>query len=187
MRNRRQWLSLLLIVAGAFPTVAADPVVPAKLTQAQRATEFAKLAPVPEHSLLASDTLPAFEFAEPKQVRELIGTYRLKAVFHDPDFQIVTKATKPGRYGAVVEISPGPECKLPPTRRFFTLYRLPDRTNFETQSPALVARLKARRWNFIDLPMKDDAESARELAGYHEVPKGSDPDSFYQQAWEKGC
>jgi len=184
MRIRCHCLSVLLIVVGACPSVAADPV-PAKLTEAQRATEFAKLAPIPEHYLLESELFPAFEFAEPNQVRELIGPYRLKAVFYDPDFQIVTKATKPGRYGAVVEIVPGPESKLPPTRRFFSLYRLPDRTNFEAQSPALVARLKGLRWNFSGLPTKDTSESSRELAGYHEVPKGSDPDNFYQQSWEK--
>lgn len=177
-------LSVMLIVLHAFPLLAADPIS-ANPTDAERAIEFAKIAPVPERHLLDSDAFPRFEFAEPEQVRKLIGPYRLKVVYYDPDFRIVAKATKPGRHGAVVEIIPGPDSRLPATRRFFTLYRLPDRANFEMQSPALVARLKAYRWNFGTPPLRDSADRARELAALHEVPKGTSPDSFYQQDWEK--
>ncbi len=160
--------------------------------------EFAQSAPAPERYLLTGETLPAFAFAQHERVKELIGTYQLTVVFHDSDFRIVPKASRPGRYGAVVTITPVAGSKLPPTRRFFTLYRLPERADLEAQSPALVAgprrppsspalvaRLKTLRWNFRDLPLKDTSENARELAGLHEVPKGSDPDSFYQQSWEK--
>ena len=178
----RLGIALVFLVAGSAD--AAEPA-PANLTDAQRAMEFAQLAPVPEHHLLTSETFPTFAFAEPERALELLGAYTLTAVFYDSDYKIVTKPTKAGRYGAVVTVAPGAESKLPPTRRFFTLYRLPERADFDAQSPALVARLKALRWNFRDLPLKDTGESARELAGLHEVPKGSDPDNFYQQSWEK--
>jgi len=165
-------------------SVAAEPA-PAKLTDAQGALEFAQLAPAPERYLLNSETFPAFAFPQPERARELLGAFKTNAIFYDSDYRIVTKATKPGRYGAVVEIVPGTESKLAATRRFYTLFRLPDRADFDAQSPALVARLKGLRWNFRDLPLKDTNESARELAGLHEVPRGADPDSFYQQSWEK--
>jgi CubicO group peptidase (beta-lactamase class C family) len=175
------WLPVDRVVSSAVP---AEPA-PTALTDAQRALEYSQLAPAPERFLLTGETFPAFAFAQPERARELLGAHKSTVVYYDSDYRIVTKATKPGRYGAVVEIIPAPESKLPPTRRFFTLYRLPDRADLDAQSPALVARLKALRWNFRDLPLKDTADSARELAGLHEVPRGADPDSFYQQSWEK--
>lgn len=184
MNPTAPWPGIALVLFWAGSAGAEEPA-PADLTDVQRALEFAQLAPVPERHLLTAETFPAFAFAAPERVRELIGAYRLTPVFYDSDYRIATKAAKPGRYGAVVTIAPGVGSKMPPTRRFFTLYRLPERADLEVQSPALVARLKALRWNFRDLPLKDTGEGARELAGLHEVPKGGDPDNFYQQSWEK--
>ena len=184
MNPTASWPGIALALFWAGSAGAAEPA-PVDMTDAQRALEFAQLAPAPERHLLTGETFPAFAFAAPERARELLGAYQLTAVFYDPDYKSVTKATKAGRYGAVVTVAPGAGSKLPPTRRFFTLYRLPERADLDAQSPALVARLKALRWNFRDLPLKDTGESARELAGLHEVPKGSDPDNFYQQSWEK--
>ncbi len=185
MNPTAPWPGIALALFWAGSAGAAEPA-PADLTDAHRALEFAQLAPAPERHLLTGETFPAFAFAQPERARELLGgAYTLTPVFYDPDYKTVTKATKAGRYGAVVTVAPGAGSKLPPTQRFFTLYRLPERADLDAQSPALVARLKGLRWNFRDLPLKDTGESARELAGLHEVPKGSDPDSFYQQSWEK--
>ena len=85
--------------------------------------------------MLADNTLPDLEFSQPEQVRQLLGDYQLKTTVYGPDYAAVTKASNSGRHGAVVEIIPGAGSKLPPSRRFVTLYRLPDRTNFEQQAP----------------------------------------------------
>jgi len=179
------WLLLPSVhCCGVLAVHGAEPAS-IELTAAQRALACAQLAPIPERFILTSDSLPAFEFAQPAEGRRLFGEYQLKTTIYDPEYQPVTKASKPGRHGAVVEIIPGKETKLPTTRRFINLYRLPDRTNFEQQSPALIARLKTRRWNFTDVPGANTAESARELAAMHEVPRDANPDSFYEQPIEK--
>lgn len=168
----------------ALAASGAEPA-PAELSDADRALACARLAPVPERHLLATDDLPAFEFAQLEEARRLFGEYQLKTTVYDPDYRPVTKATKPGRHGAVVEIVPEKASKLPATRRFINLYRLPDQKTIEQQSPALVARLKLLRWNFKGAPGADTAEKARELAALHEVPRDANPDSFYEQPVEK--
>ncbi len=174
----------LVLALGLCQTADAAPAL-ADMPDAQRAAEYAKLTPVASRYLLNDDTLPGFEFAPPEQIRALLGAYQLKTTVYGPDYQVVPRASTPGRHGAVVEIIPGAESKLPASRRFVTLYRLPDKSNFEQQAPALVARLKASRWNFTDVPLADSAENARNLAALHEVPRAADPADFYQGAVEK--
>lgn len=58
----------------------------------------------------------------PSFVESLIGPYAIKTTFYDAEFNIVLKAEKPGRYGAMVEVIPAYGRT---TRRFQTLFRLP--------------------------------------------------------------
>jgi hypothetical protein len=66
--------------------------------------------------------LPACDFAQPNLVEDLIGPYTIKPRYFDDQWQEVTSAAKPGRYGAVitVEHSGGPALQ-----RYLTLYRYP--------------------------------------------------------------
>lgn len=59
----------------------------------------------------------------PSFVESLIGPYQIKTTFYDSDMKEVTQALKPGRYGAMVEVIPE---SGRPTRRFETLFRLPE-------------------------------------------------------------
>jgi len=152
--------------------------------EAEQAFAYAKLTPVAEKYVLVDDVFPKFEFADRAEAGRILGDYQLEVEFHDAAGP-VTKATAPGRYGAVVRITPEPGRKLPISRRFTSLYRLPDRANFEQQSAALVAGLKTLRWNFKDVPGANTAETAQRLAAWHEIPAGDDPSSFYHQPIEK--
>ena len=178
------WLSPVVLCCVVLAASGAEPA-PAELSDADRALACARLTPVPERYLLTTDDLPAFEFARPEEARRLFGDYQLKLTVYDPDYLPVAKASRAGRHGAVVEIVPGKASKLPTTRRFTNLYRLPDQKKIEQQSPALVARLKLLRWNFKGTPGADTAERARELAALHEVPRDANPDNFYEQPVEK--
>ena len=158
MKDATGWLSLLVIL-----NCLGAESVPAEMTDAERAAAYANLSPVSERYVLNDDSLPAFDLAEPQRSRELIGDYQLKTVVYGSNYQPVEKATQPGRYGAVVEIIPGADRKLPATRRFLTLFRLPEKTRPGPQSP----------------------DAAMDLAARHEVPHGEDPASFYHQSVEK--
>ncbi len=59
-------------------------------------------------------------------VESLIGLYSLKTTFYDAEYNVVTRAEKPGRYGAVVEIIPESGRT---TRRFMTLFHCPGSLN----------------------------------------------------------
>jgi len=68
---------------------------------------------------------PQPEFAEPTLVEDAVGPYTLSTVFYDADRQPVTQADKPGRYAAVVTITPEDK-SAPAAKRYVTLFRLPD-------------------------------------------------------------
>ena len=184
MKNAFRWL-VPTLVALAVLTIGTRASALANSSDAERAIAYAKLSPVADRYVLNGDALPVFEFAQPEVAHGILGKYELKGVVYDPEYRPVTTASKPGRYGAVVEIIPEEGSKLPSSRRFISLYRLPDEASFEQQAPALVTRLKGQRWNFKDVPGANTAENARELAALHEVPRDASPDGFYQQPVEK--
>ena len=66
---------------------------------------------------------PSGNFAQPEFVESLIGPYTLGFRYYDAGGRAVTTADRPGRYAAVVEITHGAG-RI--SRRFFTLYRLPN-------------------------------------------------------------
>jgi len=177
-RMTGKWLVLPSAVAASL--FAQEPA----LSPAERALAFAQLSPVPQRYLLADDTFPEFAFAEPEKARAVIGRHRLAVTFYGPDHRIAAKADRPGRYGAVIEIIPEGDGAAPPTRRFHSLFRLPEPAHMATLPKALAVRLRALRWS-PGLALRGGFEMARELAGLHEVPDGTDPADFHQQSWEK--
>jgi len=94
---------------------------------ALRKEAFARAEMAFRPSVFSGERFPQVEFDQPSLVEDLIGPYALEPAFYDSDFNAVTAAKKPGRYGAIVEIQPEGG---PPTKRFFTLFRLPGDLNW---------------------------------------------------------
>ncbi len=131
---------------------------------------------------------PPCDFAEPLVAEQVLGPYRIETTFYDKDYQVVTRAAEPGRYGAVLKVIPETGR---PLRRFLTLYRRPDggglidlftyrstatltlppsfqipEQAIEAQSEA-VSRLLMKRFNEA---MQHDNRTAVLLAGLAETP-----------------
>jgi predicted esterase len=70
--------------------------------------------------------LPDVDFAHPGDAEDLLGRYTIHAKYYDRDFNEVTRADHPGRYGLVVEVTSQHQ---KPLKRFITLYRPPDGFN----------------------------------------------------------
>jgi pimeloyl-ACP methyl ester carboxylesterase len=68
------------------------------------------------------NTFPAIDFERPSEVEDEIGDYHLNTTFYASDFKQVKSATRPGRYGAVVEVVTSAGVV---DRRYETLYRTP--------------------------------------------------------------
>jgi pimeloyl-ACP methyl ester carboxylesterase len=66
---------------------------------------------------------PPCNFEQPARVEEQIGPYQIRSRFYDADYQLVTSAARPGRYGAIVEIEGSDGRRF---QQFRTLFRLPD-------------------------------------------------------------
>ncbi len=69
-----------------------------------------------------SASFPPCDFEHPNLAEDLLGPYTIKTTFYDADYRPVTRAEKPGRYGAVVEVIPEEGASL---RFFRTLFRIP--------------------------------------------------------------
>ncbi|HOF87944.1 MAG TPA: serine hydrolase, partial [Armatimonadota bacterium] len=112
-----------------------------------KAKEFFFLSPVFRPCVFGGTAFPACDFLNPQQVEDLIGPYTIKTTFYDKDYNQVTAATKPGRYGAVIEIIPEDGR---PYRRFRTIYRVPDGVNLE----------KMDQWVTVTLPKEFGFDAA---------------------------
>lgn len=143
---------------------------------------------------------PACDFEQPLWVEELIGPYEIKTTFYDRDYQIVTSAERPGRYGAIIEVVPE---KGRVVRRFRTLFRQPENIQWwfrdlpisielpkefgidpdviAGQSKAISEHLK---WRFVDGFYRDD-DSATMLAGLYETKPDSGEVRVSDDAWAK--
>jgi CubicO group peptidase (beta-lactamase class C family) len=78
--------------------------------------------------VFAGDQFPPCSFEQPELAEQLLGRYAISAVFYDADYQVVTRPTKPGRYGAIVTVQPARGGRA--IRRYFTLYRQPKPHNW---------------------------------------------------------
>ena len=72
-------------------------------------------------AILNGPTLPTVDFASPPAAQQILGNYTLKTTFYDEQYNVVTAAKMPGRYGVVVEITPANGRRT--LRRFRTIYR----------------------------------------------------------------
>jgi len=88
----------------------------------QRARAFAEAPLHFEPAVFSSPYFPSCEFEQPARVEDLIGRYTINTTFYDKNYNEVTMANEPGRYGAVVEITTESGRTF---RRFRTLYCVP--------------------------------------------------------------
>jgi len=88
-----------------------------------------------EQYVFGGADLPRARFENPESVRSIIGPVEIETRYFDAAHREVASASRPGRYGAVVDIRPR---RGPSVRRFFTLYRAPDDVGAPSVRPASV-------------------------------------------------
>ncbi|MDB5320713.1 MAG: phospholipase/carboxylesterase [Phycisphaerales bacterium] len=77
-------------------------------------------------AVFAGDAFPQCDFADPIHAHDLIGGgYTFKTTFYNAEHEPVEKPDKPGRYGAVVDITTDAGVSLP--ARLVTLFKLKER------------------------------------------------------------
>ena len=154
-------------------------------------------------AVFSGTKFPACEFERPVWVKELIGPYTIKTTFYDRDYNEVTSAEQPGRYGAIVEIVPEQGRVV---RRFRTLFCQPETMTFGHWwlhdlsisielpqglgiDPAVVAEQSKvisehLKWRFVDGFSRDDSSAAL-LAGLSETTPGSGEANVSDDVWAK--
>lgn len=153
-------------------------------------------------SVFAKTEFPAVDFLDVGLAEDLIGPYDLSTTFYDASFTEVKTAEKPGRYGAIVTITPdvraGPAgtsrpVGLEPITRFVTLFRSPNDVRWWNQrmpttltmppgfglDPAVVAERPrdigdAVKAGFAELTSRGDAMAVL-LAALHESKPTGEP------------
>jgi predicted esterase len=151
--------------------------------------------------VFSGERLPTFVLEEALWIQGLVGPCRIAARYLDAEYRDVARAEHPGRYGAVVTVTP--TLGEPVTRRL-TLYRQPTEMQWrpwewttlraelpaelgvsasvvETQRAALAEFLK---WQFVDALGKD-GNAAVLLAGLAETPTDAPPATRRDSAWER--
>ncbi len=94
---------------------------------------------------------PSCDFECPYWAEELIGPYSIETTFYDSNYNQVTSAEEPGRYGAVVEVIPEQGRII---RRFRTLFRYPE----DIPLSSLISWFLRNATAFIDLPQEVDID-----------------------------
>jgi predicted esterase len=89
---------------------------------AQREQALDELTVVARPSVFNSPVFPRIHFDQAVRAEDVLGPSALKVTFYDSEHNAVTAADKPGRYGAVIDITPETGRRL---RRRLTLFRLP--------------------------------------------------------------
>lgn len=74
-------------------------------------------------TIIKTDQFPVPNFSKPLYIEELIGSYRIETEFYDAQCNVVKRAEKPGRYGAVIKIICKESGKT--HTRYRTIYRMP--------------------------------------------------------------
>lgn len=85
-----------------------------------RKDAVAGLRVVAQPAVFTQTVLPGIEFQSPGAAEDLIGNYTLRTTYYDSDYNVVTSADHPGRYGAVVKVAPEHGKSF---KRYVTLYR----------------------------------------------------------------
>ncbi|MCC6694987.1 MAG: serine hydrolase [Candidatus Hydrogenedentes bacterium] len=104
----------------AGKTVLGTVVLPdADVVRAQRVMLIPMALKPP---VFRSESFPEAAFTQPLVAERLLGKCTLKTAYYDRDYNPVAIAVEPGRYGAIVEVSPEFGRTF---RRYFTLFRAP--------------------------------------------------------------
>ena len=111
------WKQIELLVDGRVVDTVAMPDA-----EALRAKALPELKYVFQPFCFFGNDLPEGDFAEPVEAGNILGPATVRVTYYDAQFQPVTSADKPGRYGAIVEITPAQGAVI---HRYVTLYRLP--------------------------------------------------------------
>lgn len=88
----------------------------------------------------SGDKLPAGSYKDPAEIARRLGPNEVKVTYYDSALNIVTNAAKPGRYSAIVEVSPRYH---PPMWRYYTLFRMAAPVVWETAGAAVKLGLPA--------------------------------------------
>lgn len=156
----------------------------------RRARELMDIEVFCRPSVFSGPGLPECGPTQPSWVEDLIGPYQVKTTFYDSQYQSVTTAQHPGRYGAVIELIPQTGR---PVRRFRTLFRHPEELQWWNVDLPVQVELPAQlgissqvvhehsrvvreqlKWRLVDGFWRDDRTAAL-LAGLYETAPG-DPD-----------
>ena len=89
-----------------------------------RARSFVRENLVFRPHVFAWNEFPSCEFERPLFVERMIGPYTIDVTYYDKDYNVVTEALEPGRYGAVARIKTEAGRTF---TRFRTLFRNPER------------------------------------------------------------
>ena len=160
----------------------------------QRGESFLWTRGVARPAVFSGVKLPDVQFESPLWVRALVGPYKRRVVYYDKDCNVVTKATRAGRYGAVLEITTR---NGRVHRRFVTLFRQAKRVSWWryrmevdiSLPPALGVRPKAMaayprtvadfvKARITDSFSENDAAAVL-LAGLYESGATGKKDGFY--------
>ena len=107
----------------ALPDDGGRVAAPLKNALAELRERFWKLELECKPWVFAGETLPACGFKEPLLADMFSGfDYSVRVRYFDTDCKPVEKAERPGRYGAVADLTAFGETR----RKFFILYRAPD-------------------------------------------------------------
>lgn len=148
---------------------------------------------------LSGASLPYAGLRNARRARELVGPCHIKVKYYDKDFSPVTRADAPGRYGAVVEITPETGRA---THRLQTLFRLPEvlpwtdlQQSMRIQRgfllspyrdmggrPPIATRAYLRRL-MSGRAGRGSADIATILAGLYETRAGDPPASASRNVW----
>ena len=169
--------------------------------QVWRAQKLMTYAPRFSPPVFQGDAFPGCDYANPLLAERYLGTYRIETTFYDAQYNKVTSAAKPGRYGAVIDIVPDVGR---PLRRYATLYRQPQPYNVFSWwylkpegSVVIPSELgidhgsmtaqgesigKFIQWQMQDA-VAEDKDAAVLLAGLSETPKDSGPRGVYDDVF----
>jgi CubicO group peptidase (beta-lactamase class C family) len=100
----------------------ADCPVQWPALEAERLTTLLHGTVAAAPAVFAGDRFPVVDFADAPLLQAALGGYRCEVVYFDADHRRVMHPTTPGRYGAVMTC----RWRGGRTRRFATLYRLPE-------------------------------------------------------------
>jgi hypothetical protein len=165
--------------------------------QRRRAWERARIVFRP--FVFGGKRLPEPDFERPVYVEQLVGDWAFRTSYYDANYNEVTTADRPGRYGAIVEVT----CEqAEPRTAFLTLYRTPEPVNWwqaevaaelelpaafgvasqvlETRDHAVGEQLK---WTMHEAVSRDEGLAVL-LAGLHEAAAG-EPDVDRTAPWAK--